>query len=164
MANDRSLEGMTILIVEDIEQVRKAVCLFLQDEGCQILEAEDGIHALEICRTHFNLIDLVFSDIKMPEMDGIEFFKNVQSIIPSTKFVFTSGEPILQKIKNELPEAVLIPKPYSPGELVHVFCEVLGREFRHLLEREHPNWDFSFLKPSHGYEEAPPAKSQQVVA
>ncbi len=66
----------TILIVEDEEDIRGRIALFLKKEGFQILKAENGKIGLEMALAHHP--DLILCDIKMPDMDGIELLKEVR--------------------------------------------------------------------------------------
>lgn len=67
-------EGI-ILVVEDNEDMRKHICSIL-DDLYQVLEAPDGRAALEIC--HEQVLDLVISDVRMPEMDGLELCRTLK--------------------------------------------------------------------------------------
>ena len=74
---DDSNEGVTILLVEDEKVVRMVTKRRLQKLGYGVLEAENGIQALEILRSE--TIDLVVSDWMMPEMDGLELCQTVKA-------------------------------------------------------------------------------------
>jgi DNA-binding response OmpR family regulator len=71
-----------ILVVEDTPHIRKIICHHLQNEGYGVIEANDGIEALE--RLKAGGINGVICDIMMPNMDGIAFLKTVREKIPPT--------------------------------------------------------------------------------
>jgi len=69
---------MKILVVDDMEAVRTSVCALLQHFGfANIVEAEDGCQALDIIKS--NKIDLLITDLDMPNMDGIELVRAIRS-------------------------------------------------------------------------------------
>jgi len=82
----------TILVVEDEQMVRELVCSLLQGHGYHILEAETGAEALEIWRTHKDRIDLVLTDLVMPDrINGRELAEKLWKDRPDLKVIFTSG-------------------------------------------------------------------------
>ena len=66
-----------VLVAEDEVVVRNVVCLILQRDGYQVLSAADGREALELARQYQGTIDLLLSDINMPEMDGPSLAEHV---------------------------------------------------------------------------------------
>ena len=62
----------TSLIVDDEPSVRNFIIAVLQNDGFQTIEAENGVHALELLNKLDGAVDLLVSDIKMPVMDGIK--------------------------------------------------------------------------------------------
>jgi two-component system, cell cycle sensor histidine kinase and response regulator CckA len=81
----------TILLVEDEEAVRRATSEFLTDCGYMVLEAKDGLQALEVAREHLGTIDLVISDVVMPRMSGGDLTRRLMVERPSVKVLFVSG-------------------------------------------------------------------------
>lgn len=82
----------TLLLVEDEHALRRLLAERLVDEGYKVLQAEDGLEGLRQSRAH--LPDLIVSDIKMPNMNGIDFFTVLQSESPelaSIPFIFLSA-------------------------------------------------------------------------
>ena len=78
-----------ILIVDDIQDVREELALLLTDEGYHSIQASNGIEALDSLRE--NKVDLLISDILMPEMDGIELSKAARTHAPELKIILISG-------------------------------------------------------------------------
>ena len=88
----RSLHGIeTILIVEDDEMVRKLSSRVLKKYGYTILEARNGIKALEICKEYEDRIDLVLTDVIMPEMGGPELVEIISKTYSQIKVIYMSG-------------------------------------------------------------------------
>lgn len=73
-----TFEGLKALAVDDYENTRKKLVVILQHLGITVLEAANGVEALEILRT--SKVDLVFTDIVMPEMDGFELCFEIRKI------------------------------------------------------------------------------------
>lgn len=81
----------TILLVEDNEQVRNLILKILERLGYKILVAQDGASALTILENHDGPVELLLTDVIMPEMNGRELFDRVSSSDPGIKVLFMSG-------------------------------------------------------------------------
>jgi CheY-like chemotaxis protein len=116
---------VTILLVDDAEEVRSLVCDVLWQEGYTVLEAGDGDEALPLARSHSSPIDLLITDIQMPRLGGIEFSCTFKRYHPEACVLFISGsyEPLLD------PSLPFLQKPFTPEDLVHRVRELLsGRD------------------------------------
>lgn len=78
-----------ILLADDDHQVRNMLKLTLEREGHEVVEAEDGVQA--VARYHPDSIDLVITDIVMPEKEGIETIMELRSIDAHVKIIAISG-------------------------------------------------------------------------
>lgn len=87
----RPSQDIFILLVEDDAQVRDIASGKLQRAGYNVLQAEDGIEALKVFGMSRNPIDLVVTDIKMPNMDGIELAQKLTAQLPELPIVLISG-------------------------------------------------------------------------
>jgi len=83
--------GATILLVDDEEHIREMLAEFLTGEGYTILSSSNGKDALELFTTHHTAIDLVITDLGMPEMGGEELFGRLKRIRPDVKVIVASG-------------------------------------------------------------------------
>ena len=107
----------TVLVVEDDENVRELACSFLNSLGYDVLEAEDGLKAMEIVNKNNKLskIDLLLTDIVMPGMRGDELADRIKKMRPEIEIILTSGytdSDIIQSgIMNE--HYNFLPKPYT---------------------------------------------------
>lgn len=79
----------TILIVDDFEDVRESLAQILGDEGYTIFQASNGLEAIEVMTA--GQIDLLITDILMPEMDGIELSTIARNQFPDLKMILISG-------------------------------------------------------------------------
>ncbi|MBN1619551.1 PAS domain S-box protein [candidate division WOR-3 bacterium] len=86
-----SLSGKTILLVEDEESLLKLNLRILDLCGYNMLSAQNPLEALEIARTNEGKIDLLITDVVMPEMSGQELWREIQKIRSETKCLFISG-------------------------------------------------------------------------
>jgi two-component system, cell cycle sensor histidine kinase and response regulator CckA len=80
----------TILIVDDQEGDRRLISMTLGELGYKLLEAKDGVSALEIFKTTPH-IDLVLTDILMPGMDGVELVEQIRAISPKINVLYISS-------------------------------------------------------------------------
>jgi CheY-like chemotaxis protein len=87
----KTLERETILVVEDESAVRRLASIILQKNGYDVLEAGDPGEAVRIAREHGQRIDLLLTDVIMPEMNGKELYAKIMSHRPHIKVIFMSG-------------------------------------------------------------------------
>jgi PAS domain S-box-containing protein len=81
----------TILLVEDESNLRRLARQYLETQGYQILEAEDGAAALQIADGHQGSIDLLLTDVVMPGMNGRELAEQISAQRPETRVLYMSG-------------------------------------------------------------------------
>ena len=118
-----------VLLVEDEEVVRNFAARALKRQGYKVLEAASGVEALEVMEKNKGKIDIVVSDVVMPEMDGPTLLKELRKTNPDLKIIFVSGYP------NDAFKAALgdenfafLPKPFSLPQLAAKVKEELSRE------------------------------------
>jgi PAS domain S-box-containing protein len=117
----------TILLVEDEEPLRDMVRLILKSKGYKVLTAQDGNEAIKKYKLHKDEIDIVLTDMGLPEMTGLDMFKKIKKVKTNVKAIFASGffEP---DVKSEIMKAGakgFIQKPYSPDEILRILRGVL---------------------------------------
>ena len=118
-----------ILLVEDEDAVRAFGSRALTARGYEVHEACSGVEALEVMEEYGDEIDLVVSDVVMPEMDGPTLLGELRKTHPDLKFVFVSGYAEEAFAKN-LPEEErdrfgFLPKPFSLKQLATTVKEML---------------------------------------
>jgi len=117
-----------ILMVDDEEIVLKSCERILRPEGYEVKGVTSGRAALEVLGgEHF---DLIITDIKMPEMDGLEFMREVRKKAQDINIVVITGYPSQESISDALSLRIIdyLPKPFSPTLLLEVVAK--GVEFR----------------------------------
>ena len=109
----------TILLVEDEEAVRSFAVRALSTRGYRVLEAGTGVEALEVMEREEGKIDLVVSDVVMPEMDGPTMLRHLRERNPDIRIVFMSGYAEEAFRKNLGPDEnfVFLPKPFTLKKL-----------------------------------------------
>ncbi|MET0531134.1 MAG: cell cycle histidine kinase CckA [Microvirga sp.] len=127
-AADMTGQG-TILLVEDEDPVRAVNARALTARGYTVLEAESGVVALEIIQERGAPVDLVVSDVVMPEMDGPTLLGELRKLYPDLKVIFVSGyaEEAFRKNLPEGEEFNFLPKPFSLRQLVETVKQVIGQ-------------------------------------
>jgi len=110
----------TVLVVEDEAAVAKLLARLLRREGHTVLQAGDGIEALEIFGEHPQGIDLIITDVVMPHLGGPDMVGALRDRGFSPRVLFASGYANrTEGSQDELPaDAAFIQKPYSPHELL----------------------------------------------
>ncbi len=78
-----------ILVIDDEPQMLKMIERILSLEGYTVLTAQDGKQGLNLCKT--NTIDLVITDVIMPEVEGLEVVITLKRILPNVKIIAISG-------------------------------------------------------------------------
>jgi len=126
-AADMTGQG-TILLVEDEDPVRAVNARALSARGYTVLEAASGVEALEIIQERGAPVDLVVSDVVMPEMDGPTLLGELRKLYPDLKVIFVSGyaEEAFRKNLPEGEEFNFLPKPFSLRQLVETVKQVIG--------------------------------------
>lgn len=119
----------TILLVEDEDAVRAFGSRALTARGYEVHEAASGVEALEVMEDFGDEIDLVVSDVVMPEMDGPTLLGELRKTYPDLKFIFVSGyaeEAFAKNLPEEEREKFgFLPKPFSLKQLATTVKEML---------------------------------------
>ncbi len=120
-----------ILVVEDEDAVRKLARMVLETSGYVVLEARNGREGLALCEAHQGPIDLLVTDVVMPELGGRELAQGALKLRPRMKVVFLSGhtQDVILKEGVEKGTAFLR-KPFSPAELTQKVRESLDSGVR----------------------------------
>src|SRR4030042_6109297 len=81
----------TILVVEDEEVVRRLAVRILRGQGYKVLEASNGADSLMICKEQEGLIDLILTDVVMPQMGGRQLVEQLRQLCQDLKVIYMSG-------------------------------------------------------------------------
>ena len=116
----------TLLLVEDEEAIRAFAARALSAKGYTVLSASSGVEAFEIFEEEGGAIDLLVTDVIMPELDGPSLVKKVREVRPDLKVLFMSGYADGASL-DELPAAQFLPKPFTLKALAEAVKRELGR-------------------------------------
>jgi len=118
----------TILLVEDEEGLRSLNARGLRSRGYSVIEASNGVEAMEALEQENGAVDLVVSDVVMPEMDGPTLLKTMRGRNPDLKIIFVSGyaEDAFEKSLPENQQFAFLPKPFTLSQLVAAVKETMA--------------------------------------
>ena len=118
----------TILLVEDEEAVRSFAARALKLRGYNVIEAAGGEEALEIVRSARTPIDLIITDVVMPNMDGPTLVRHVRKLKPEIRIIFMSGyaEEAFRRNDEKAEELHFLPKPFGLKQLAAKVKDVLS--------------------------------------
>lgn len=120
ITNSNQDGNATVLLVEDNRPLLQFFSTVLRREGYTVLEAENGVEALDIAEGRPNdRIDILLSDVAMPHMGGIQLAERLRESRPDIRVLLTSGLP-LQEVQTRCGpgfEGDFLPKPFSVFDL-----------------------------------------------
>jgi signal transduction histidine kinase/AmiR/NasT family two-component response regulator len=119
----------SVLIVEDNEAVRSMLCRVLRTSGYRVLEAANANAALQVCAAQPLAIDMLISDVVMPEMSGIDLATQLKRAHPSMRVLLMSGysgTAMMRhgEIRSDIP---FLEKPFNPETITRKVREVLDQ-------------------------------------
>lgn len=122
----------TVLIVDDVAMNRKLLRLFLESAQFNVLDAADGVEALEILESHPGPIDVIISDILMPKMDGYQLCNRIRkhpkfNQLPFILYSSTFESPSNDQLCLAVGVSRFLAKPAPPEEIVRALTEVLRK-------------------------------------
>jgi two-component system cell cycle sensor histidine kinase/response regulator CckA len=118
----------TILLVEDEDGLRSLNARGLRSRGYSVIEAANGVEAIEALEEKNGEVDLVVSDVVMPEMDGPTLLKEMRGRNPNLRIIFVSGyaEDAFEKSLPENEQFAFLPKPFTLTQLVAAVKETMA--------------------------------------
>ena len=126
----------TIMVVEDEEVLRELVREILLQYDYEVIEASSGVEALRIWDAHEGRIDLLLTDMVMPEgMSGRELAAQLQGRAPDLRVIYTSGySPEVMGTEMDRGQSLFLPKPYLPPQLAQIVRQSLDSRPRELAQ------------------------------
>ncbi len=137
-SGDFRFEGYTVLIAEDEPDLLALLGDMLERLGLKVLRARDGNEALLVQDAHEEPIDLLITDVVMPEVNGVKLAEMFLSLRPDTKVIFMSGYPATGQLAPvELPkDSFFMAKPVSHENLLLMLKGLLGGDKEALQRAE----------------------------
>ena len=125
--SDASRGSETILVAEDELQLRMLIRRTLGERGYRVLDAGNGVEAVEIAEAHDGPIHLLVTDVVMPQLSGGELAARLQQRRPGLRVIFVSGysDDAIERHGVLAPDSVFLQKPVMPQELARVVREIL---------------------------------------
>lgn len=120
----------TILLVDDEDLLREGVREILEMSDHTVIEASDGLQALE--KFAVNNVDLVITDVVMPNMDGVDFVTKLREMFPDVPILTISGGSRVVSARFGLDSALLsganasLTKPFNAKQLLEKVTQLLG--------------------------------------
>ena len=117
----------TVLVVEDEAVVREFVSQVLQMHGYSVLQASDGVEALELARDHKGRLDLLLTDVIMPRMNGRDLVERLSQVHADAKILFMSGYTSSAIVQHGVLNSgyAFLQKPFTPEQLLDKVRNVL---------------------------------------
>jgi two-component system, cell cycle sensor histidine kinase and response regulator CckA len=115
-----SSRSRTVLVVDDQDVVRDVICIALEGAGYTVLAAGSPNAALDLVRGGGESIDLLVTDVVMPEMDAFELADRIACEVPGVRILYTSG------YTDAGAEGPFIQKPFNQAQLIEKVRDVLA--------------------------------------
>ncbi len=122
-------EGATILVVEDEPAVLALAARVLRADGFSVLEASDGLEALQVQETYGRPVDLLITDVVMPRLGGPDLAEKLRQACPGLRVIFMSGYTDNKAVRDVMADRrnPFLQKPFTPTELTQATRRILGR-------------------------------------
>jgi two-component system, cell cycle sensor histidine kinase and response regulator CckA len=118
----------TILLVDDDEAVRRFTRRILMQQGFNLIEASDGVEALEVASAFAQPIELLLTDVIMPKVNGLVLVQRLLQERPGIRVLYMSGYVEKSILLAKHPESILLQKPFTPETLIAAVRQVFASE------------------------------------
>lgn len=114
-----------ILVVDDDPSMRVTLEGIIEDEGYEVVGVEDGFKAIEV--TEASYFDLIFMDIKMPGLNGVETYRKIKEVSPGSVVVMMTGFSVEELVSEALNVGAytVIYKPFAGEQIAAILADVL---------------------------------------
>ncbi len=127
-SGDSLIKGKTLLLIDDEPLVTDICEMMLKKLGHKVLKAHSGSEGIKLYESNRNRIDLIISDLNMPEMDGQEVVDNLRLMGHNVKVLLSSGGLSATEEKNVMVRGFngFLKKPYNMNTLSEKIAEILN--------------------------------------
>ena len=117
---------ITILIVEDDQDLRESLVAVLRDEGYNVISAQDADEAIASVKAH--KVNIVFMDICLPGMNGVEVYKAIKKIRPTAKTVMMTGFFVQDLVNTAISAGAydVLYKPFTMDDILKMIKKITG--------------------------------------
>jgi CheY-like chemotaxis protein len=119
----------TVMVVEDDQAVRRFIAATLRQCGYRVMETGNPLRSLEILEGYDGPLDLLLTDVIMPDLNGVELASRASDLRPDIAVIYVSGYTHHAAMRNRKidPDANFLSKPFTPAELSAAVRDVLDR-------------------------------------
>ena len=116
-----------ILVVDDLKSIRLTLGRILEDEGYKVVLAENGYQAIEAAKQ--SPFDLIFMDIKMPGINGVQAFREIKKISPRAAVIMMTAYSVEELVKEAIDEGAyaVVYKPFDIEKIVSIIESALHK-------------------------------------
>jgi len=119
----------TILLIEDLTELREMIATMLRSKGYNVLQARDGADAVAIATSHFAPIDLIVTDVVMPKLNGPEAVRQIRTRRGGVKAIYITGYSNQALTGEEFSRnSITVEKPIRPDTLLAKIRELLDQD------------------------------------
>ncbi|MCU1357971.1 MAG: sensor hybrid histidine kinase [Acidimicrobiales bacterium] len=149
-APNHSAGGETVLVVEDEHALREVTRRILSQNQYDVLLASNGDEAIHVAEEHEGAIDLLLTDVIMPNMLGREVAQRITAVRPGTRVLYMSGyaQPMLDSTGGLDPDVTLVEKPFSAASLLAMVRRVLDAEVLDVPAAPDPGVPVALVDPA----------------
>ena len=117
---------ITILIVEDDQDLRESLATALRDEGCHVLSAQDADEAIASVKAH--KVNIIFMDICLPDMNGVKVYKAIKKIQPAATTVMMTGFFVQDLVNAAISAGAydVLYKPFTMDDILKMIKKITG--------------------------------------
>lgn len=125
---ERVLKTILVLIVDDSYGDRETLKDVLEDKGYKVIEADSGYKAIELVKK--GRYDIIFLDIKMPDIDGVKTFEEIHKVNPQIPVIMITGYSVEELVQEALNKGAYacITKPFDIEKILKAMDEAIKRE------------------------------------
>jgi len=124
---EKQAQGGRILVVDDERMVRRVTVSILQRAGFTVLDAGNGGEGMALAREHAGEIDLLFTDLSMPDVSGLDVAAEFLRHNPGRPVIYTSGYSDVELVSRvEKKGGIFLEKPYEVRQLAQVVRSALA--------------------------------------